>query len=165
MVQVETKVVDYATKLTQGFTQEQIIQLLCGLGILAIGVWAVKMLLKVGKLVIAGGLVAILLGFGGMNWFNVAVITEEAVYNMLPQQTAETVMEIDQLELRKGLLNAFVGEEGGPIEKFKNTRLALLLADVIERSVEEYDGDFTLSFGNYDVEVYSGTVRVVPKVT
>ena len=84
---------------------------------------------------------------------------------MLPQQTAETVMEIDQLELRKGLLNAFVGEEGGPIEKFKNTRLALLLADVIERSVEEYDGDFTLSFGNYDIEVYSGTVRVVPKVT
>lgn len=156
------RIIEYGKELTSGLTTEQLIKIgllvVLGLAVLKI----IHSLIKAGKFLVCMLILVFTVGLEAAVVYDVTQVTEKAMCFLEPVSTEEVEIDLESETWVKDLENVFVDADGGLIEKIKNTRLTLLLSEVIEREVEN-DENLSLRFEHFNIEVYSGTVCVVPK--
>lgn len=152
------EVIDYADHLVSGLTSEQIVKAVIVLVVFLLTISFLKHLLRTGKVLIFSIVLVFVVGLELAVVYDVTQVTDKAMYYLEPCTSQIVEIDMESPDYLSELEGVFIDDSTSLLKKVTNTRLSLLLAEVIERAE---DNSF-IKFEHFGIYVYSGTLTLVP---
>lgn len=152
------EVIDYADHLVSGLTSEQIVKAVIVLVVFLLTISFLKHLLRTGKVLIFSIVLVFVVGLELAVVYDVTQVTDKAMYYLEPCTSQTVEIDMESPDYLSELEGVFIDDSTSLLKKVTNTRLSLLLVEVIERAE---DNSF-IEFKHFGIYVYSGTLTLVP---